>query len=99
VSFDPAHDEIVTRLGWDIGVMRVDRLPDHWFLAKLYLLPPFQGVGLGSHLLQILIAEARTVRLPLRLSVLACNPARRFYERHGFRLAKAVPPRLHMEMN
>jgi GNAT superfamily N-acetyltransferase len=97
-NFDPARDEIVTHLGWNIGVMRVDRLPDHWFLAKLYLLPPFQGEGLGSLLLEQLIADAATARMPLRLTVLEVNPALRFYERHGFVVTDTVPPRHHMEL-
>lgn len=79
--------------------MRVDRLPDHWFLAKLYLLPPFQGEGLGSTLLEQLIADAGTLRMPLRLTVLQVNPARHFYERHGFVVTETVPPRHHMEMD
>jgi len=77
--------------------MRVDRLPDHWFLSKLYLLPAFQRGGLGSRLLQGLISDARMVRLPLRLTVLEVNPAFRFYERHGFSVTATEPPRIHME--
>lgn len=79
--------------------MRVDRLPDHWFLAKLYLLPAFQGDGLGSRLLEQLIADAGMLRMPLRLTVLEVDPARHFYERHGFVVTETVPPRHHMEMD
>ena len=79
--------------------MRVERLPDHWFLSKLYLLPPFQREGLGSRLLEELIADARMVRQPLRLTVLQVNhAARRFYERHGFEITDFTPPRFHMEL-
>lgn len=78
--------------------MRVDRLPDHWFLSKLYLLPPFQGEGIGSRLLDRLIADAGTLRMPLRVTVLDVNPARRFYERHGFVVTRFAPPRHHMEI-
>ena len=66
-NFDPEHDQIITRLGWDIGVMRIERLPDHWFLSKLYLLPALQGEGVGSRSLENLIIDARTARLPPRL--------------------------------
>jgi GNAT superfamily N-acetyltransferase len=97
-DFDAERDEIITSCGWDIGVMRVERHPDHWFLSKLYLLPPFQREGLGSRLLGELIADARMVRLPLRLSVLEVNPARRFYERHGFTLIETVSPRHHLQL-
>ena len=98
IDFDPARDQVVSHLGWDIGMMRVDRLADHWFLAKLYLLPPFQGDGLGSHLLKQVISDAATARMPLRLSVLEVNPARRFYKRHGFVVTRSVPPRHFMEL-
>lgn len=98
IGFDPAHDEIISHFDWDIGMMRVDRRVDHWVLAKLYLLPPFQGDGLGSALLERLIADARTLCMPLRLTVLQVNPARRFYERHGFVVTDSIPPRHHMEM-
>jgi hypothetical protein len=33
----------------------------------------------------------------VRLTVLEVNPARRFYERHGFVLTHTIPPRHHME--
>jgi GNAT superfamily N-acetyltransferase len=98
VDFAADRDEIITSYGWDIGVMRVERLPDHWFLSKLYLLPPFQRGRLGSRLLERLIADARRVRLPLRLTVLEVSPARRFYERHGFVLTGTVSPRHHLQL-
>ena len=98
-NFDSALDEVITHEGQDVGMLRVDRLPDHWFLSKLYILPAFQGRHLGSKLLQQIIADAKAASLPLRLTVLEVNPARRFYELHGFVVTQTIPPRHHMEIS
>ena len=96
-DFDPSFDKIIQLAGTDIGLMGVERHPDHWFLDKLYLLPVYQNRGLGSCLLKRLMKEASLAQVPLRLSVLEVNPARRLYERHGFILTHTIPPRHHME--
>lgn len=96
-DLDLAFDEIIQLAGSDIGLIGVERRPDHWFLDKLYLLPAYQNQGIGSRLLQRLMRDARSAATPVRLTVLEVNPARRFYERHGFVLTHTIPPRHHME--
>ena len=96
-DLDPSFDKIVQLAGTDIGLIGVERHSDHWFLAKLYLLPAYQNRGLGGCLLQRLIQEASLAQVPLRLTVLEVNPARRSYERHGFVLTHTISPRHHME--
>lgn len=53
-------------------------------LVDIALLPTHRGQGIAGSLIGDLIAEARRERLPLRLSVMNNNPARRLYERLGF---------------
>ena len=96
-DLDLAVDQIVQLAGTDIGLIGVERRADHWFLDKLYLLPAYQNQGLGSWLLQRLMRDARSAAAVVRLTVLEVNPARRFYERHGFVLTHTIPPRHHME--
>ena len=96
-DLDPAFDQIVQRAGRDIGMVGVDRRPDFWFIDKLYLLPAYQNQGIGSAILRGVIEDAQAARTPLRLTVLEVNPARRFYERHGFVLTQTISPRHHME--
>lgn len=96
-DLDPAFDKIIQLAGHDIGLIGVDRRSDVWFLDKLYLLPAYQRRGLGSLLLQRLIEDARSAQVRLRLTVLEVNPARHFYERHGFVLTHTISPRHHME--
>jgi GNAT superfamily N-acetyltransferase len=92
-----AFDKVIQLAGRDIGLIGVDRRSDCWFLDKLYLLPAYQNRGIGGYLLQRLIDDAKATQAVLRLTVLEVNPARRFYERHGFVLTHTISPRHHME--
>jgi GNAT superfamily N-acetyltransferase len=96
-DLDVEFDQIVQLAGRDVGLIGVDRRSNGWFLDKLYLLPAYQNRGLGSRLLLSLIDEAKSAQIALRLTVLEVNPARRFYERHGFVLTHTISPRQHME--
>jgi GNAT superfamily N-acetyltransferase len=98
-DFDPAVDMIVERNGRGVGLMglSIDSRQKSWVLEKLYLLPAYQRQGIGSFLLKNLIESAKSERAVVRLTVLEVNPARRFYERHGFILTHTISPRHHME--
>src|SRR5256885_8209914 len=47
--------EIVTVRGTDVGLWSVVREPERFLLRKIYLLPEFQRLGIGSILLRRLI--------------------------------------------
>jgi ribosomal protein S18 acetylase RimI-like enzyme len=67
------------------GRLRVVRAPDHVELAGIQLLPAHQGHGIGTHLVEQIVTDARRAGLPVRLSVEKDNPrARGLYERLGF---------------
>jgi ribosomal protein S18 acetylase RimI-like enzyme len=67
------------------GRLRVVRAPDHVELAGIQLLPAHQGHGIGTHLVEQIVTDARKAGLPVRLSVEKDNPrARALYERLGF---------------
>jgi GNAT superfamily N-acetyltransferase len=56
-------------------------------IMDIVLAPPFRGRGIGSGLLHVLIAEAGQSDRMLSIHVEMNNPARRLYERLGFRPA------------
>ena len=67
------------------GRLRIVRAPDHHELAGIQLLPAHQGHGIGTHLVEQFLVEARGAGLPARISVEKDNPrARALYERLGF---------------
>lgn len=66
------------------GCVALGPCDDGLLLEHFYLLPALQGSGLGSAVIQVLLAEADNQGLPVRLSVLQQSDAGRFYARHGF---------------
>jgi ribosomal protein S18 acetylase RimI-like enzyme len=86
---DSIHDDVVNRRASLIlvdeqiaGVLAIRDEPQRLHLEKIYIHPDFQGRGLGTRLLNDLIARAAD--RPLTLRVLIVNPARALYERLGF---------------
>jgi GNAT superfamily N-acetyltransferase len=96
-SIDFSTHQIIQCDGQDVGCMAVERHENHIQLVKLYLLPAFQGQGIGTFLIRQLIAEATETNKPMQLRVLAVNPARRLYEREGFMIQAETEERLYME--
>jgi GNAT superfamily N-acetyltransferase len=67
------------------GRLRMVQSDDHVELAGIQLLPPHQGRGIGTYLIEQFLVEARRAGLTPRISVEKDNPdARRLYERLGF---------------
>ena len=91
------NGRVVQLGGIDIGVVSVSRRPSHIQLERIYLLPEFQKLGVGSSLVRSFIMHAKSNGLPLRLSVLVVNPAKEFYAKLGFVVTEVTPERIHME--
>jgi GNAT superfamily N-acetyltransferase len=96
-SFVPATHRIIQYGGQDVGCIALVESPDELELNRLFILPEFQNRGIGARLMGEVIAGARARRKPIRLRVLAVNPARRFWERLGFRVTRSTPERHYME--
>jgi len=77
---------IIVADGDDVGVVQVHDEADHLYLSRIEVLPGWQGHGVGSGVIRALQALAHTRRRPVRLHVFDLNPARRLYERLGFRV-------------
>ncbi len=84
--------------GQDIGALAVERHPTHIQLTQIFIVPSHQNRGIGTSLIRELAREAKESRKPLRLLVLSVNPARRLYEREGFRVTSVTPERIFMEL-
>lgn len=50
------------------------------------MLPQYQGMGLGTELIEYAQAQAKRNNKPLTLQVLRINTARLFYEKQGFQV-------------
>ncbi|HTE42756.1 MAG TPA: GNAT family N-acetyltransferase [Steroidobacteraceae bacterium] len=67
-----------------VGLLKVERGETEWKVIQIQLMPRLQGKGIGEQILRELIEQAGARSLPVTLSVLKANPAKRLYERLGF---------------
>jgi ribosomal protein S18 acetylase RimI-like enzyme len=89
--------EILELDGAPVGCIKVTDAADHVFLDRIALLSEAQNRGHGTRLVREVMDAAAARGLPVRLSVLVTNPARRLYERLGFRVTEIDDPRIWME--
>jgi ribosomal protein S18 acetylase RimI-like enzyme len=80
-----------------VGVLDVERRPDEVYLARIELLPAWQGRGLGGAIVQEVLDGSSRLGLPVTLHVFETNRARGLYERLGFRELSREGNRLLME--
>ena len=73
--------------GEPAGRLYVHRGPSDIRIMDIALAPAFRGRGIGTGLLRTLIVEAEESGRKLSIHVETNNPARRLYERLGFRPA------------
>jgi ribosomal protein S18 acetylase RimI-like enzyme len=79
--------EIITVDGVDIGWLQSVTTEDsNLFLGQLFVEVPFQGRGIGTTVINRLVAEANKARQAVTLGVVKTNPALRLYQRLGFRI-------------
>jgi len=83
-QFPAADYQIIQCAGTDIGRLIVWRAANEMLLMDIALLPEYRNHGIGTALIEGLMAEAAQTGRPLRLHVEFLNPALRLYERLGF---------------
>jgi GNAT superfamily N-acetyltransferase len=79
------------------GLLRVDEYATHVAIDQLFLLPERQGQGIGTGLLQGILATAASKKLPVSLWVLRVNPALGLYKRLGFVVDAQTPTSWHLK--
>ncbi len=94
--FHPEDREIILVDGEPAGVISIEERASEVFLANIGLLTDFQNRGIGSMLIRKVLQSAFSVGKPVTLHVLRVNPARRLYERLGFKVVKETPERFYM---
>ena len=82
----PAEMEERVRSHWDearvieldgrpVGLWKLWRQAETWWILQVQLLPEAQGQGIGTALIRELMPEARSAGVALKLKVLKTNPA------------------------
>ncbi len=76
---------LLTHEGAPAGRLLLDCQPDRWRIVDIAVLPAHRGKGLGTQAIAHCQSRCRNLQARLELQVNAANPARRLYERLGFR--------------
>lgn len=84
-AFNPETARLILAGGIQIGCVGLTPGTPDWSLDYLYLEPEIQGRGIGSRVLDWMLAEADTAGAPVIVEVLRNSPAIRLYERAGFK--------------
>jgi ribosomal protein S18 acetylase RimI-like enzyme len=87
---------IITAAAEDAGWLQIAMAEDALFLKQIYLDRRFQRQGLGTRVMQFIIEDAQRQSKDVTLGVLKINPARRLYQRLGFRTTGEDEHKLYM---
>jgi GNAT superfamily N-acetyltransferase len=81
----------------DVGWVQTVREDDELFVGQMFVESRFQRKGIGTQVMKRLISEATAFNLPVRVNVVRINPARRLYERLGFRVTHEDDRKFYMK--
>jgi GNAT superfamily N-acetyltransferase len=76
---------IIIADGQDVGWIQEQVSERSINLGSFYIAPRMQGRGIGTQVLRMLLDRAASESKAITLAVVKINPARQFYEKHGFR--------------
>jgi ribosomal protein S18 acetylase RimI-like enzyme len=96
-DFDRRFREYVVSVieceGHAVGGLLLERKPDSVYIHELQVLPDYQGLGIGTAVVERVIEEAAACGVPVTLSVVPANPrAKQLYERLGFEVTAFEAP-------
>lgn len=80
------------------GALFVEEAAQYYWVRTIFLLPEFQGMSIGSALLEQEAVRARSVGKHFALKVIKMNPAKRLYERLGFKVVSEDDVTYSMQM-
>lgn len=89
---------VIQWLETDVGILATAQEPDCLRVNQLFILPEYQGKGIGRECMVRIIEGANVLRYPVRLQVLKINNrACAFFQRLGFKRTGESDTHLFME--
>lgn len=84
VHYPTCERNIIEQGGRAIGRLWIDEWKDQIRLVDIALLPESRGSGIGTSLVEQILARGAAAGKPVTIHVESFNPAMRLYERLGF---------------
>ncbi|MGL1931321.1 MAG: GNAT family N-acetyltransferase [Desulfotalea sp.] len=95
-EWEDVKPAIIEINGTKIGSYLVVVNSEYLYFGRFYLLPEFQGKGIGSRVLKNVFTRAEQEKLPIKLCYLQGNKVGSWYARHGFRIISEDAEFVHM---
>ena len=84
-DFDHRNPQIILCGDEKCGIVGIQDKGDHIRFGPIWLLPSFQGRGIGTYVVRLFMDQALREKRPLKLQTLKVNlRAKHLYERLGF---------------
>ncbi|WP_157670554.1 GNAT family N-acetyltransferase [Chitinibacter sp. GC72] len=83
-NFEPTASQKIVVANQVVGFYALREEEQAYALDHLYLLPQWQGQGIGSAVLTHIRQQCSSSSKPIRLAALRDSDSNRFYQRHGF---------------
>lgn len=80
--------QVLELAGKAVASYHITQRSDHILLDMILVEPDHQRQGLGHYMMQQIQCQARSLNLPIQLSVLKTNPALHFHRVCGFQPSK-----------
>jgi ribosomal protein S18 acetylase RimI-like enzyme len=87
-GFSPAHTRHILVGAVRVGFVVTKPQEQHLLLDHLYVKPAHQSRGIGAKVLQLVFAQAESLRLPVKVGALRESDSNHFYARHGFQFVE-----------
>ncbi|MDA0147664.1 GNAT family N-acetyltransferase [Vibrio sp. LaRot3] len=95
-EWDEAKPTLIEINGTPVGSYLAQVRSDHVYFGRFFLMPEYQGQGLGSEILKHVLGFAQQKKLPIKLRYLQGNRVGQLYMRFGFRVTHQSSQFLHM---
>jgi len=82
-----------------IGSYLLQKRSEDLYFGRFFVLPQYQGKGIGSVILQSVIAQSEAFGLPITLCYLQGNRVGELYQRHGFTITREDEQFVYMQRN
>lgn len=96
-EWDERRPSIIKFGGTTVGTMAILEGSGHLEVGQFFILPEYQGRGIGSHLLRAVLQRADLENVPVRLAFLQGNRAASLYLRNGFQPVRQTETHCYME--
>jgi ribosomal protein S18 acetylase RimI-like enzyme len=98
-QLDLAASRIIRAKNLEVGFIMAPTRDGALWIHTICIDPEHQNKGIGTEVMRSVVGEAKERTMALYLSVLKVNPARRLYERLGFRVVEETRHHFRMQFS